>query len=443
MFSYKQKYFFFLLSVCIISQSYAMENDDRFQKKEDKNFKTIIERKIDKFSHEIEQNKINKKLKKAIKAAEKNNFQEKDWLKIEKYVYKGANGDKIRIGTEQKPLLMAAIGYGRYDFAHYLIESGIDIDARDGNEFTALYKMINEPETFNLEIFNKLLERGANANVSNLYGYNPLYSILVHLRAERNFFKPAFISLLKHGADPAASTENLYSDNPLCYAIRERCANDLIDALIGHCNDVNNPDKVNYFTPLIYAIKRNNFELVQELLAKGASSTKVDLVQGKNAFHFLVKKPKEYIEDFMANICFDFYDPKQEAMLKHAYWILKHWEFGGKKNKITLPEEIRFYILGYLVSGSLYEINGVIARKAINSGNQAPFFAYADDQIKYIKKILKTADRNGKIALEYLSTSARQDNEIIALFDGDQIENNLIVRDKIIDKAQLALRIKK
>ena len=98
---------------------------------------------------------------------------------------------------EGRTLLMYAALYERNVVVQYLISAGIDICAKDKNQYTALHFAV---QANSLEIAETLLKAGAEVNAVDMYGNSPLMRC-------NNVSLSMVELLLKHGANPYQRNE--------------------------------------------------------------------------------------------------------------------------------------------------------------------------------------------------------------------------------------------
>lgn len=155
--------------------------------------------------------------------------------------------------------------------AKLLISEGanVNIGANDGN--TALIEAAgNSPEIFDL-----LLEKGADLNAKKEDGTGAYYNCMIHMLLYGREITDKDMALtellLSEGADvdEAPVTGDLQGFTPLIFAARENNVK-VVEFLIDHGADVN-AKNVKGDTPLLLAEKDGNAEIVKILKAKGAT----------------------------------------------------------------------------------------------------------------------------------------------------------------------------
>ena len=99
----------------------------------------------------------------------------------------------------------------------FLLKKGVDVNARDNDDFTALHAAI---ESENIEIIKMLLEAGADINAKNKFGNSPL--MICNLATNKDVFEV----LISNGAD--ISQKNNYGVSALDVFA---CSEDIIKIL--------------------------------------------------------------------------------------------------------------------------------------------------------------------------------------------------------------------
>ncbi len=180
---------------------------------------------------------------------------------------------------------------------HYLLENGANVNAVNNNGETALHILCRDAKRWgsatitqtidgvstqienprfkqHSEIFQILLENGADVNLETNYGFSPL-----HFAAESDtdtFIPP----LVAQGADVNKANGKLFT--PLHGACDKGNIN-AVKTLIEAGANVNVVDE-DGFTPLLGAVMANNYELAEYLLRQGASKeAKAKIAYGKVA----------------------------------------------------------------------------------------------------------------------------------------------------------------
>lgn len=164
-----------------------------------------------------------------------------------KYKHAGAKRREAAAEMERKKIakeqaqLMEAAARGDAEEVETLIDSGVDVNATDGNQMTALHHAAMHARD---ETIKALLLRGANPNATDLKGgFSPLHWVVIN-------------------ADP------------------QICSVDHVDAsivaLVRAGGDVNCTD-FNFATPLHIAAQKNNKVCVDTLIRSGADPKLTDI----------------------------------------------------------------------------------------------------------------------------------------------------------------------
>lgn len=147
------------------------------------------------------------------------------------------------------------------DCLRYLIEKGADVNAVDNEGWSALGSALYGEDK---EIIALLLQNGAEVNVSWEKGETPLHYAVKHCGSE------IVKLLIEAGADVYATDEQ--GDTPLYVACsKNKLDVECIRVLVENGVDVNRPFNADRETPMLYAFKKNNEELVELLFNLGDS----------------------------------------------------------------------------------------------------------------------------------------------------------------------------
>ena len=203
----------------------------------------------------------------ALKLAVLNNYTDV----AEELINAGANPN-IRINTE--PLLLFALNKLNIDIVKLLIESKrVDIDIQDKDDNTALLIAVKQKNT---DIVEKLLAKGANANIHNIKNEMPIIMALNSIGSRSSDFNsidsrisPKIImDLINSGADVNYVSRD-EGKTPLHLASEIRYLADVVNELITKGANVN-ALTVNGETPLYIASRSNNIDIVKTLLNNNA-----------------------------------------------------------------------------------------------------------------------------------------------------------------------------
>ena len=156
-------------------------------------------------------------------------------------------------------LLRQAVTRGDFSAVRALLAAGVDADARDANNNTALHLAADTGRDVMVSL---LIQATASLNVQNNDGDTPL-----HLSAESGHV--TVVSLLIQATANLNVKNNAYGDTPLhAAALMGHAA--IVDALIAAgagVNEQNNDDR----TPLHFGVSSNNVGIVDALIAAKAS----------------------------------------------------------------------------------------------------------------------------------------------------------------------------
>ena len=213
------------------------------------------------------------------------------------------NQPKARINVKTLDMgstpLMIAAGSDKIEAVNYLIERGADVGITNNNGFTAL--MI-AAEVGSVDCVQALLNsENCNINAQNHYGSNALMQGIKYIDVVKILIN--FIDL---------SQEDDNQANVLHYACSAG-SSDVVRLLLDNGSfDIDKPNKFGE-TAIHLAIKQKQFDLVQYLIEKGASMTKVTL-QGLNGYHLIIMN--DDTETFFD--CFECPDDYLDSMIEKA-----------------------------------------------------------------------------------------------------------------------------
>ena len=166
---------------------------------------------------------------------------------------------------KQVRALAKAAGRGRVKKIDALVAQGVDVNARGTSNATPLFWAMRKR---NLRGVSRLLELGADPNVFSDGG-----STVVHYAATSRYRKyPLLKTVLEHGGDPNLVSRGDLEETPLFNAIDIIYRADdvlYLNLLVEHGADVN-ARGFKGFTPAMSAANLSRFDLVKELLKRGA-----------------------------------------------------------------------------------------------------------------------------------------------------------------------------
>lgn len=157
-----------------------------------------------------------------------------------------------------------------FESAKLLISKGADVKIQANNGNAAIIEACGNSH----EIFDLLLEKGADLNAKKEDGTGAYYNCMIHMLLYGREITDKDMALTKlllsKGADvdEAPTSGELEGYTPLIFAVREN-NKELVTFLIDNGADVN-VKNVYGDTPLLLAEKKGNAEIVKILKAKGA-----------------------------------------------------------------------------------------------------------------------------------------------------------------------------
>ena len=216
----------------------------------------------------------------ALKLAVLNNYTDV----AEELINAGANPN-IRINTE--PLLLFALNKLNIDIVKLLIESKrLNINIQDKHDNTALLIAVKQK---NPDIVEKLLAKGADANIGNNKNEMP---IIMALNSIVSRSSPKIImDLINSGADVNYVSRD-EEKTPLHLASEIRDLADVVNVLITKGANVN-ALTANGETPLYIASRSNNIDIVKTLLNNNAD---VNIATNKGSTPIKVAYNNRYYE---------------------------------------------------------------------------------------------------------------------------------------------------
>ncbi len=157
---------------------------------------------------------------------------------------------------QQVRALARAAGEGNIRKIEQLVQKGVDVNARGAQGATPLFWAMRDHKGF-----KRLLELGADPNVVYADGNNVML-VAVSLKDKR-ILKAA----LEHGGNPNLVAGDSTGRTPIFDAMS--AGMDVVDLLLKHGADINARDSLSN-TPVLAAAGRGDFEIVYQLLERGA-----------------------------------------------------------------------------------------------------------------------------------------------------------------------------
>lgn len=212
--------------------------------------------------------------------------------------------------SEKRQRLMDAIEWEDLASVERLVKEGVDVNARDSMQHTALMKAAHKG---NISILQLLIEEGADVNAEDSLGETALIGAAFQEKTEAARFlinHGAMVNqgsttplmwaafrgnvelikiLLEHGAN--VNVQNHEALTPLMWAADQGHIN-AVWMLIAAGADINAQNKSG-LTPLMFAARKGHMPVVRILLNKGASQH-ITSLQGKTAL--MLSKENGYME---------------------------------------------------------------------------------------------------------------------------------------------------
>lgn len=198
---------------------------------------------------------------------------------ITKYLIE--RGAKLEIPGSMFALRMA-IDCECEEIIDFLTDLDIDVNTKSCyDQRTAIYSAIaHKNREFGMQILRFLTEEDANINVKDAFGYTPL----MYAATLNNL--DAFDYLISAGAD----LDEVHNDfgKILFLAVRSHEGSDVAKKLINELGvDVNEVDPIMKRTPVFYAIRNENIEVIEELIRNGAKIRVTD--KNKNSLLHMIE----------------------------------------------------------------------------------------------------------------------------------------------------------
>jgi len=374
LFRYNKKYFLVCLSILFVLESYAMDSTNRSSAFDDE--KSINATR-----------EANIRLFEAVKNAESSGYRkEEDWKEIKTCIENGANPDCYNLGGKTKTVLVLAILHSNKDMFDYLINRQADVNASDMFGFTplhaALQKLEKNSESFDIKVLQELLECKANPNVQVCNSEKATPLIL------------------------AAKVGNT----------------DAINLLVNYSANINYEDSYNR-SPLGWAIENRNLKAVERLCDAGAS---VMISEKSTAFHMALIKGEEFIEQLITHARFDSQeemgsqgrDEKVRATIMGALLAF---------NRLGIDGDMQLLILSKLPPNHFQIADKTVWKRLFARGCRDPFiFALVNKRIARTKEILHIKNSRGLSPLETVLYSNRQQcpETVEDLLDGSKLQED-------------------
>ena len=194
-----------------------------------------------------------------------------------------------------RTVLMDTVSSEKFTIMTYLLENNVDINLRDNYGETVLMHAIKKNK---FHIIKYLVDKGVDINLGNKKGSTPL---ILAMRIKN-------LDVIKYLIDHGANVNLRYKKTGktlLIDAINLKNIS-IVELFIEKGSDINNQD-INGETPLMYAIKRQNLEIIEYLL-KGSNTDLIDInkrtalmyaveTQNLDIIRYFIKYLKDYQEE--------------------------------------------------------------------------------------------------------------------------------------------------
>lgn len=319
-----------------------------------------------------------------------------------------AFGNTILEYAHQKPLSQEA----RAEIEYYL-NQGANINYGREFETTALNRAVIK---YNKDLFNFLLEKGADINVRDCLERTPLYIALIQklgcFDIKENF--------LKRGADLNIRKEGSL---PLHTAVTFGTT-ESIKLLIEYGAEIDGKNFLDR-TPLNEAIVYKKLEAIEQLCNFGASI--ININSSDSAFHVAIRQKcsKDLINLLITNSHFASYNKEVDQQLEKkvitAYLVLE------KTN--IFPKDVQITILSYLALNYFYGFNKKFC-KWLHNKNKNFLLTYTFNKVNYLEQVLQDTNADNKTALQLLHSEHKNDllyiQEVETLVDGTKLQQDRI-----------------
>jgi len=200
-----------------------------------------------------------------------------DMNKMKLLLRYGANiNDTARSGNSA--LLIACVGYGKYQTVKWLIDNGADVTAKRWTKETALMRAARFSDTMTIAL---LLSKGLDID-AHPWGFSPL------MYAVRSGNWDAVLYLVNHGADVNIADDD--NNPPVLWAAAAGNAR-AVRVLLPKTKNINSKNKRAGMTPLMWATMNEHDDpaIIRAFLDKGARvNSKAD--DGSTALSWALKK---------------------------------------------------------------------------------------------------------------------------------------------------------
>lgn len=168
--------------------------------------------------------------------------------------------------NDGKTPLMVAANLNRYEMVQLLVENSADVNAKDNTGLCPLHYTV---KSNNSAIFDYLISHGANIYVEDVQGQTP-YDLACEMGKNEiiNYIKSKGFNINRLDRFYKAMNDNT-GKSPLILAIINNCV-DVARNLLSRGANVNYVDRYG-LSPIHYAIKASNYEMLELLVEYGAN----------------------------------------------------------------------------------------------------------------------------------------------------------------------------
>jgi ankyrin repeat protein len=238
------------------------------------------------------------------------------------------------------------LSFGSRDLVKYLIENGLDIEARSDSQWTPLHSQAYGGHTAGVEL---LLEHGADIEAKHAYNMTPLISSVRWDRID------VAKLLVEKGANVDAP--NTLGRTPLIISATEGYS-DLAKIFLAHGADIQTKDNDYKRTALHFAALNGHLEIVDALLKKGADVDQKDAA-GKTPLEYANRYGHEKVANLLKSSGAEGeVDPRNFGFSPYLQKELKEgeaiaWNMG--RVGYAVKTKNHFLLFGYSVLGNLPE----------------------------------------------------------------------------------------